>query len=462
MSAAALVILGKAPELGRTKTRLAADIGPEAALELARAFIQDVWAHAASFAEATGGTATLLLSGDPSGLPALVAPRIAPQCTGDLGARIEHAARTGLQGHGRVLVLGTDSPGLPRGLLIRALEALEHREAVLAPALDGGFVLIGLRRCPAGLLADLPWSEEDTCARTLARLRARGLRTAILPPWFDVDHASELQRLWTLLLYDAVRAPATGAALDALGLPPAPPCPPPRPVPEDPPELSVIIPVLDEVKRLPRRLQELMALPGVDEIVVADGGSRDGTLALLEAWPGLRVVHAPPGRARQQNAGARAARGRTLLFLHADVGLPEDAPTQIRRALSRAGVVGGAFVTHTHPDGGPHSLGPLLRLADLRSRYTRYPYGDQAIFVRRADFFEAGGFPDIPLMEDLELSRRLRRRGRLARCWSPVRVSGRRFETRPLYYTALVNIFPALYKLGVSPDRLAALYRHTR
>jgi hypothetical protein len=125
-------------------------------------------------------------------------------------------------------------------------------------------------------------------------------------------------------------------------------------------------------------------------------------------------------------------------------------------------VVGGAFLTHTVPDGGRWELGRLLRLADGRSRYTPHPYGDQALFVRAERFRTVGGYPDIPLMEDLELSRRLARRGRLARCRAEVKVSGRRFQTRPVYYTTLVNVFPLLYRLGVSPTRLARLYHHTR
>jgi hypothetical protein len=107
-------------------------------------------------------------------------------------------------------------------------------------------------------------------------------------------------------------------------------------------------------------------------------------------------------------------------------------------------------------------LGPLLHLADLRSRYTRLPYGDQAPFVRRSAFDAVGGFPAQPLMEDLEFSLRLRRLGRIERVPGRVQVSGRRFIARPVFFTALVNVFPALYRLGVSPTTLAKLYAHVR
>jgi cellulose synthase/poly-beta-1,6-N-acetylglucosamine synthase-like glycosyltransferase len=162
------------------------------------------------------------------------------------------------------------------------------------------------------------------------------------------------------------------------------------------------------------------------------------------------------------NAGARAAKGDVLVFLHADVRLPEDAPTRIADALADPSVVAGAFRTWTVPDAGRSWLAPLLHLADLRSRYSRRPYGDQALFVRADAFRCAGGFPDQPLMEDLELSRRLARLGRIRVVRSRVAVSGRRFLARPIYYTLAVNVFPALYALGVAPATLKRLYGDPR
>src|SRR5262249_44435153 len=147
------------------------------------------------------------------------------------------------------------------------------------------------------------------------------------------------------------------------------------------------------------RVLELRALGGVDEIVVVDGGSRDGTVDIARRIQGVRGLEAPRGRGPQMNGGARAARGEGLLFLDADGSLPPDATTWVARALAEPGVVAGAFRVRTRADGGRNWLGPLLRLADVRSRLTRLPYGDQALFVRRETFERAGGFPDQPLME---------------------------------------------------------------
>jgi rSAM/selenodomain-associated transferase 2 len=226
--------------------------------------------------------------------------------------------------------------------------------------------------------------------------------------------------------------------------------------------LSVVIPTLDEAVRIGVRLDELAATPGVDEIVVVDGGSRDETIDVAASRPGVRALRAPRGRATQQNAGAAAAKGSVLLFLHADVSLPPDAPRQVQRALDDARVVAGAFRTWTVPDAGRSLLAPLLHLADLRSRYSALPYGDQAIFVRAEAFRRVGGFPDQPLMEDLELSRRLRRLGRIRIVPASVRVSGRRFLARPIYYTLAVNLFPVLYALGVAPATLKRIYGDPR
>jgi rSAM/selenodomain-associated transferase 2 len=230
--------------------------------------------------------------------------------------------------------------------------------------------------------------------------------------------------------------------------------------------LSVIVPVLDEQARIGLRLDELARTPGIDEVLVVDGGSSDGCADVARAHPLVqsgraRVLCSEAGRARQMNAGARAATGAALLFLHADTELPVDAARWVARAFADPEVVLGAFRTRTIDDESQRSA-VWLRLADLRSRYTRVPYGDQALFVRREAFFAVGGFPDQPLMEDTELCLRLQKLGRLRTVKSQVRVSGRRFLAHPVRDTVLVNVFPLLYRLGVSPARLKRIYRDVR
>jgi hypothetical protein len=428
-------IFAKPPVPGQVKTRLQPALGREGAAALARAFLDDT---CAALRDLPWASPVLATTGPLDGAPF----PIWPQGEGDLGARLERVLARALREAPFAIAVGTDSPGLPPRLLDDARTALADADAVIGPSADGGFYLLGLRRCPEGLLRDLPWSRADTCIRTLARLRERGFRVAALDPWFDVDRPGDLATLRGLLATGTITAPATARLLAM-------------------PRISVVIPVLDEERRIAGTLAELASVPGLREIIVVDGGSRDRTVAFAREFP-VRVLSSPTGRARQMNLGAAAACGDVLLFLHADTTLPADAVRHVTEALANPAVVAGAFRTWTVPDGARAWFAPLLHLADLRSRYTRLPYGDQALFVRAEAFHRAGGFPEIPLMEDLAFSRQLRRLGRIRTVKASVRVSGRRFLARPILYTLAVNLFPLLYRLGVPPRALARLYGNVR
>ena len=206
-----ICIFAKAPRAGHVKTRLAVSIGPEAAAELAAAFLWDTLAVAE---RAPSARVVVVLSGDAALLPTLE-ERVAvwPQGEGDLGARLERGLRRALSDAPRAIAIGTDSPGLGLATLVQALASLETHDAVVGPAEDGGFYLLGLNACPEGLLADVPWSSVDTRARTLTRLRRHGMSVDLLPAWFDVDVAADLHRLRALLDGGQVVAPATARVL---------------------------------------------------------------------------------------------------------------------------------------------------------------------------------------------------------------------------------------------------------
>jgi rSAM/selenodomain-associated transferase 2 len=224
------------------------------------------------------------------------------------------------------------------------------------------------------------------------------------------------------------------------------------------PTLSIVMPALNEAAGLGAALQALapFAARGA-QLIVADGGSSDGTAALAQV-AGARVVHAPRGRALQMNAGAQQAGASVLLFLHADTLLPEDADQLIARALAGGAAVWGRFDVRI----AGHS--PLLRmvaaLMNLRSRWSGIATGDQAMFMTRAAFDAVGGFPAQPLMEDIEISRRLRRLSRPACLRAQVLTSGRRWETRGVWRTVLLMWrLRFAYWRGAAPERLAQLYR---
>ncbi len=220
--------------------------------------------------------------------------------------------------------------------------------------------------------------------------------------------------------------------------------------------ISVIMPVWNESARIVHAVERLRALD-VQEVIVVDCHSNDGT-ASMAATAGARVLQSPRGRAAQMNLGARAATGEVLWFIHADVVVPSCATESIREAFADDGVVAGAFRTQTVQDIGSSWVAWFLPLADFRSRYTRLPYGDQALFVRSRTFEAIGGFPSQRILEDLEIARRLSRTGRIAVIDSAVRVSGRRFVARPIYTTWMMYSFPIFYRMGVSTDRLEQWY----
>lgn len=223
--------------------------------------------------------------------------------------------------------------------------------------------------------------------------------------------------------------------------------------------MSIIIPVLDEESGIADTLAAA-AVTGAGEILVVDGGSQDRTRAIATAQ-GCRVVDAPAGRAVQMNAGAAAATGDVLLFLHADTRLPPNGVAELIRALSDERTVGGRFDVHLD---GPEPIFRIIEtLTNVRSRVTRIATGDQAIFVRRSVFEVLGGYAPIPLMEDVEFSARLKRRGRVACLRSRVHTSVRRWRRYGPWATiARMWWLRARYALGASPERLAHDYAHIR
>ena len=224
-----------------------------------------------------------------------------------------------------------------------------------------------------------------------------------------------------------------------------------------PPRLTIVMPVLNEAERIAAALVALAPLRerGI-ELIVVDGGSSDGSQVLARSLAD-QVLLSPPGRARQMNAGAKAASGDTLLFLHADTVLPSDAPALVASALARR--AWGRFDVQI--DGRSRLLPIVAALMNTRSRLTGVATGDQAIFVRRQAFEAIGGFPDQPLMEDIEISTRLRRHhGKPACLRTRVTTSGRRWDERGAWRTVWLMWRLRLgYRLGVSAERLAAAYR---
>ena len=221
------------------------------------------------------------------------------------------------------------------------------------------------------------------------------------------------------------------------------------------PDISVVIPALNEAKSIGPAVASTRNHEGI-ECIVVDGGSQDNTPRVAQS-SGATVLHSPPGRARQMNAGAEAARGEFLVFLHADTRLPGDFAHHVRRILTTPGKVAGAFELKI--DGSGLRLRIIERLANWRSRYLEMPYGDQAIFLRIKLFHQFGGFPELPIMEDFQLVRQLRRQGQIVIAPAAALTSPRRWQEVGSWQVTLINQAVILgFLLGVDPVRLARWY----
>jgi rSAM/selenodomain-associated transferase 2 len=226
------------------------------------------------------------------------------------------------------------------------------------------------------------------------------------------------------------------------------------------PAISLIIPVLDEAENISEFIQRIRELnvDGAAEIIVVDGDPEGSTINTIKDEC-VRTVISEKGRARQMNRGAALATGDILLFLHADTLLPSNAFGLIQAVMNDKGFVGGAF------DLGFKTRRRIFKITEtyvfLRTRLTHIPFGDQAIFIRRRPFEQLGGYLDIPIMEDVELMKRIRKRGdRIRIIPEKVRTSVRRYEQEGIVHATIRNWMLQLqYALGVPPERLVKWYK---
>lgn len=223
--------------------------------------------------------------------------------------------------------------------------------------------------------------------------------------------------------------------------------------------ISVIVPVLNEEKNIAATLEALLPVAPY-EIIIVDGGSSDRTRDIAARFQ-VKVFSSERGRARQMNCGAGAASGEVFLFLHADTRLPNTALHDIAGALADPRYIGGRFDVELE---GDHWMLPVIaRMISQRSRLTKVGTGDQALFVRREIFDSMGGFPDIPLMEDIAFCRALKRAGEVACLRSRVVTSARRWELDGVWRTIFTMwMLKLLYLAGVAPARLKRFYADTR
>lgn len=442
------MIFTRYPQPGKAKTRLIPALGAEAAADLQRQMTEYSLRQVRKWlALHSTGSAEIWFAGntDPATDRLLMQRWLGSnwvyqsQPSGDLGTRMATAFQTAFAaGIDRSVIMGTDCPGLDADRLAEAFAALQTHDLVLGGATDGGYYLIGLRQPVAdlpvlNLFMGIEWSTAAVLQQTVKIAETLSLSIAYLDPLTDIDHPEDLP-VWSQVL---AKTPA----------------------------VSVIIPVLNEANSIQSVLQTIRET-GISpkqpeapeiEIIVVDGGSQDETVPLAEQ-AGAIVVSTSKGRAKQMNLGAQIATGEVLLFLHADTVLPEGWMMQVQQTLGRSTVVAGAFELSI--DGKEWGLRGVEWGVKWRSRLMQLPYGDQAIFLKASTFHQMDGFPQLPIMEDFELIRRLKPLGKIAIAPAAVLTSARRWQKLGILKTTLLNqLIVAAYFLGINPERIARWYR---
>jgi len=437
-----LIVFTRYPKAGTTKTRMIPELGAGGAAELQRQMTE----HIISRANELGGLHPLPVEiRYEGGSERLMTEWLGPgfyychQGSGDIGLRMARALQDAFgQGCETAVIIGSDIPDITTNIMQKAFEALKQSDLVLGPAADGGYYLIGVHRrtfkhCHPQLFCDISWGTENVLPQTLNIAERLGINYSLLDTLMDVDRPEDLS-VW----YQAAELKPTTRPSNLI---------------------SVIIPTLNEAKTIEPTISKLKKSRQT-EIIVVDGGSQDETAEIAENL-GAKVLRTSPSKAAQMNAGAAKATGKVLLFLHADTRLPENFEECVLAAATQDGFCAGAFSLGI--ESPKKGLRLIEQVANWRSRFFQMPYGDQALFVSRNLFQEVGGYPEYQIMEDFELIRRLKKKGKLTILTDSVQTSPRRWLNLGIFKTWFLNqLIIVAYYLGISPPRLSQWYRRSK
>ena len=424
MALNALICFIKAPIEGRVKTRLAKRIGDKRALELYEGFVEHLLSLSLPlFTERfiAYDTPNITLP-----LPAyLKEEKLFFQEGEALGEKMAHAFEyLFAKGYKKVILVGSDIPEINARIIDDAFNALSANDAILSPTLDGGYYLIGFNAhtFTKEAFEEVDYSQNNVFKQTKARLKthliAEGKKLR------DIDTLEDLKAY--MPSYPTKR-------------------------------ISVIIPVYHEDETLLKTIDTLYANARSDDFEVIVVDTLEKTTVKSLHVNRARIGFAPEGRASQMNEGARMAEGEILLFLHADTLVPRHWDAQLSTNYEA-----GSFslaIKSTH-----FGLKCIETFANLRTMFTSIPYGDQGQFFKASLFKEIGGYAPIPLMEDVEIMKRLKKRGTaITLLDAKVTTSARRWEKEGIFYTTLRNrVLSFLYLCGVSPEKLSSYYKPNR
>ena len=430
---ASVAIFAKAPVPGYAKTRLVPRLGEAGAAALQRQLAE----HAVRVAiEADVGPVALWCMPDCehpffADLQRRYGVALYAQTGADLGERM-HRAVEAMAPAGSVLLMGTDCAVITAAHVRHCVDALAVTDAAAIPVEDGGYFLLALRRPAPTLFEGVAWSTSSVFAQTRAKAAAAGLTLTVSEPLWDIDRPEDYERAVAQGVL-----PVAGTEID----------------------LSIVIPTLNAGGSIGATIDALAEAQRAMrvEIIVVDGGSGDDT-RVRAAAAGATILAAPRGRGVQLAAGAERASGRWLLFLHADTTLAGSWSSAVRSFMQAEGNVRRAAHFKLALDDTAPAARRVEALANWRARTLGLPYGDQALLMSREMYSALGGYRDVPIMEDVDIVRRIGK-ARLVELPVTAKTSAARYRRdgyvrRPLRNLSLL----ALYFLGVPPRRLAGLY----
>lgn len=458
----AIIIFTRIPVPGKTKTRMMPHLTPVQCAKLHRCFLQDILSECGncgadiyvSYADdreeakdredTDAGKQLVSRMLNERAHTTVEIVGCAPQRGEGLGERMYNAVEETLQkGYSSCVLIGTDVPELKACHIEKSFRELEKRDIVFGGTRDGGYYLIGMRTPCKEAFELKSYGHGTVLHDTAAHLKETGYTVGYTETLQDMDTPGDLRDYRDRMRQiPELRATKTGKYLSKIS------------------KISVIIPVYNEEKTIDAMQRQLKDLQGKCEILFVDGGSTDRTLEKIS--PEFTVLHSKKGRANQMNLGAEKSTGDILFFLHCDSELPDRALLWIRKVMQshRAGCFGIAFHSRNF------FMFTCRIISNHRVKDRKVMFGDQGIFIDRNLFFEAGMFPDIPVMEDYQFSLTLKEmKVKLGIAGRRIYTSDRRFPKGTVPKLKLMwkmNRLRKMYRDGVPIETIADLYRDAR